>query len=91
MNNLVVEKYSETFKALSHPVRCGILVLLNQHECSVKEICEELHRRQSNISQHLQILRESGLLTFKNKGRRRIYKLNQNQQKIVEHLLEVKL
>jgi len=91
MNDLVAKKYSETFKALAHPVRCGILVLLNQHEYSVKEICEDLHRRQSNISQHLQILRESGLLTFKKKGRRRIYKLNQDQKEIVKHLLEFKL
>jgi len=91
MNSSRIIQYSQVFKVLSHPIRYAILVLLNQHDCTVKELCQELQRRQSNISQHLQILRKSGLLSFKCNGRQRIYTLNQNQQEIVNHLLSFKI
>ncbi|MFP3880899.1 MAG: ArsR/SmtB family transcription factor [Actinomycetota bacterium] len=49
-------------KALSDPKRILILDTLRRGERSVGEICEELDLPQTNISQHLGVLRSKGLV-----------------------------
>jgi ArsR family transcriptional regulator len=49
-------------KALAHPTRLGILCLLREGEKTVHELQTELGCTQSNISQHLGIMRERQIL-----------------------------
>jgi ArsR family transcriptional regulator len=63
------EKMTQLLKALAHPTRLDILFFLKDRdsECVCK-IYEELNLEQSNISQHLRILKNSGVLTSKKEG-----------------------
>jgi ArsR family transcriptional regulator, virulence genes transcriptional regulator len=49
-------------KALSDPKRLLILDTLRHGERSVGEICEQLDLPQTNVSQHLSVLRGKGLV-----------------------------
>lgn len=50
-------------RALSHPVRVRILRILEKHgECYCGDLCDAFPLAQSTISQHLKVLRESGLI-----------------------------
>jgi ArsR family transcriptional regulator, arsenate/arsenite/antimonite-responsive transcriptional repressor len=57
------EELARLSKALAHPVRVRIVrYLLEQEECMVGAIVEELPLAQSTVSQHLKVLREAGLI-----------------------------
>ncbi|CAN5900147.1 MAG: winged helix-turn-helix transcriptional regulator [Gemmatimonadetes bacterium] len=57
------EELSRLAKALGHPARVKILrFLLEQEECMVGTIVDELPLAQSTVSQHLKVLREAGLI-----------------------------
>jgi DNA-binding transcriptional ArsR family regulator len=53
---------SELLKALSHPLRLRILVVLNQGVASPSEIADELGESLGNISYHIKILEERGAI-----------------------------
>ena len=76
---------SQFFKALSHPTRLMIInELLNKKIC-VNDIEEILELRQSNISQHLSLLRLLNIVDFRNDGNKKCYFLN-NKDSIKEIL-----
>ena len=56
-----IERASRSLKAMSHPLRLKILCTLGDSEVSVQEIVEQVGTSQSNISQHLAILRDKGI------------------------------
>jgi ArsR family transcriptional regulator len=62
------ESMAEIAHALSHPVRLQILAILRESEAFVMHLTARLDRPQSNISQHLAILREAGLVTDERDG-----------------------
>ena len=64
MNNIL-----PIFKALSDETRLRILALLKESELCVCDIAETLKMTQPNISFHLGILREAGLIKDKKSGR----------------------
>lgn len=70
---------SDLFKALAHPTRVRILKHLRQGEKCVCEFTEDLDVEQSNMSQHLAILRKQGILSFRKEGLKVIYKVNYPQ------------
>lgn len=59
-------------KAMSHPIRLKILCILDNHSLSVQDIVEQVGTTQSNISQHLSILKDKGILSS-NKDANRVY------------------
>jgi DNA-binding transcriptional ArsR family regulator len=63
-----IEQASRALKAMSHPLRLKILCVLGDKEVSVQDIVENVGTSQSNISQHLAILRDKGVLRTR-KGR----------------------
>ncbi|MDT3700934.1 MAG: metalloregulator ArsR/SmtB family transcription factor [Thermincola sp.] len=67
---------AEFFKALAHPTRVKILKLLRDYERCVCEFTEDLEVEQSNMSQHLAILRKQGIVSFRKEGPKVIYKVN---------------
>ena len=71
-NDEDIERASRSLKAMSHPLRLKILCTLGDREISVQDIVEHVGTSQSNISQHLAILRDKGIL-FSRKDANRVY------------------
>jgi len=67
-----IERAARSMKAMSHPLRLKILCVLGEHEYSVQEIVKHVGTSQSNISQHLAILRDKGILASR-KDANRVY------------------
>ena len=68
------EGLAEVFKALAHPVRLQILIKTIDAELCVQDLQDDLDRSQPNISQHLTVLRERGLVVAERKGKRVCYR-----------------
>jgi ArsR family transcriptional regulator len=66
---------AKTLKAISHPLRLKILCTLNENELSVKEIVEKSGSSQSNISQHLNYLRDKNVLSSRRDANRVFYRI----------------
>lgn len=66
-----MENYTKIFKALSDTTRLKIMWLLNSidSKISVSEVVEVIGENQYNVSRHLSILKNAGLLTEKKEGR----------------------
>jgi DNA-binding transcriptional ArsR family regulator len=60
-------------KALGEETRLRILRLLFNEQLSVNEISERLEVSQYNVSKHLRIMREAGLLEGEKRGKQRLY------------------
>ncbi|BBZ02129.1 transcriptional regulator [Mycolicibacterium chitae] len=63
------------FGALAEPSRLRIVELLRTGPLSVGEIAEALDIRQPQVSKHLRVLDDSGLVSGAAQARRRIYRL----------------
>lgn len=62
-------------KAVSELNRLRIMRLLLKNELGVNDIAHELNISQYNVSKHLRILREAGLLEMRKQGQQRLYYL----------------
>jgi len=60
-------------KALGEGTRLRMLQLLAQEPLSVNTIAESLAVSPYNVSKHLRIMREAGLLDVKKQGRQHLY------------------
>jgi ArsR family transcriptional regulator len=70
-----IERASRSLKAMSHPLRLKILCTLGEQEVSVQDIVEHVGTSQSNISQHLAILRDKGILASRKDANRVYYRV----------------
>ena len=57
-----VDNLALLLKSISHPIRLKILCLLQDKELTVSEIREEVATSGANISQHLNIMRNRGII-----------------------------
>lgn len=65
MEHSDVENLAGLLKSISHPIRLKILCLLQEKEMTVGEIRDEVETTHANISQHLTILRNQGVIAFR--------------------------
>src|SRR3970040_244025 len=70
-----IDQASRALKAMAHPLRLKILCVLGTDEVSVQEIVECVGTSQSNISQHLAILREKRVLRTRKDANRVFYRV----------------
>jgi ArsR family transcriptional regulator len=70
-----LERASLSMKAIAHPIRLKILCTLGGREVSVQDIVADVGTSQSNISQHLAILRDKGILTARKDANRVFYRV----------------
>ena len=64
----LAELIARRFRALGDPTRVRVLDLLRDRELSVTTIAERLGAGQQNVSKHLAVLVESGMLTRRKDG-----------------------
>lgn len=74
-----IERASRSLKAMSHPLRLKILCTLGGQEVSVQDIVEQVGTSQSNISQHLAILRDKGILASRKDANRVFYRVGDSR------------
>ena len=67
---------ADAFNAVAEPRRRQILDLLAQREWPVNDLVEVLGLAQPQVSKHLRVLREVGLVHVRDQGRQRLYRLN---------------
>ncbi|MGB5080162.1 MAG: metalloregulator ArsR/SmtB family transcription factor [Burkholderiales bacterium] len=58
-----IERTAHAMRAMAHPLRLKILCVLGENEMRVRDIVEAVGTSQSNVSQHLAILREKSVLS----------------------------
>lgn len=66
---------TDAFNAVAEPRRREILELLVAGEQSVNELVSHLRLEQPQVSKHLRVLREVGLVEARVDGRQRLYRL----------------
>jgi ArsR family transcriptional regulator len=66
---------ARAFKAMGHPTRVHLLKRISTQPLCVMELQRGSDRSQSNISQHLRVLREGGLVVPERQGNLTCYRL----------------
>lgn len=72
-NDADIARAARCLKAMSHPLRLKILCVLGSNSISVQDIVDLVGTSQSNISQHLAILREKDIIDSDKKANRVYY------------------
>jgi len=89
----IYELQAEISKTLAHPLRLAILHSLRDGEKTVNELAEMFGAHQSNLSQHLALLRQRGIVKTRKQGSSIFYrtanpKINQACDMMREVLLD---
>jgi DNA-binding transcriptional ArsR family regulator len=67
---------ADAFNAVAEPRRREILDVLAEGERPVNDLVDLLGLAQPQVSKHLRVLREVGLVTVRDEGRQRVYRLD---------------
>jgi ArsR family transcriptional regulator len=70
-----IEQAARALKAIAHPLRLKALCVLDGEEICVQDIVAAVGTSQSNISQHLAILRDKGILVTRREANRIFYRI----------------
>lgn len=71
----VIKLTADFFKTLGHPVRIKILHCLEHGELCVCDLLEEIGIEQSNLSQHLGMMKKQGIIDSRKEGQKVIYRI----------------
>ena len=72
---LLFERQAEVAKAIAHPLRIAIVNFLKDGEQCVCDIAEHIGSERSNVSRHLSVMVNAGLLEYRKEGLKVIYRL----------------
>ena len=75
------EKSIKIFKALGHPIRYKIVKFLYDGPKCVCKLNEDIEFSQANLSQHLRILKEAGILSCEKVGMNTHYRISNKEIK----------
>jgi len=70
-----INKAAIALKAMGHPLRLKILCVIGDQELPVMEIVEQVGTTQSNVSQHIDILREKNIISSRRDGSKILCKI----------------
>lgn len=73
--DIVIKLTADFFKTLAHPARIKILHSLENGERCVCDLLEEIGIEQSNLSQHLGLMKKQGIIDSKKDGQKVIYRI----------------
>ena len=75
-NDADIDQASKSLKAMAHPLRLKILCILGRaEEIGVQELVDRVGTSQSNISQHLSILRDKEILECRKDANKVYYRI----------------
>jgi ArsR family transcriptional regulator len=75
LSEATLEKLAERFKALSEPMRLRLVYALMDGEKTVSQLVRETGAMQANVSKHLGILLEAGILGRRKEGTSAYYRI----------------
>ena len=75
MDRLLLQRHAELCQTLASPVRLEILNLLRDDEQRVSELAEATGLNQANVSQHLAVLRNKGIVSTRREGTNIYYRV----------------
>jgi DNA-binding transcriptional ArsR family regulator len=75
------------FSALAEPHRRAMLLLVRDGPHSVNEIAAHFDLSQQAVSQHLQVLKDAGLVAVRPQGQRRLYVVRPEGLQAVQEFL----
>lgn len=70
-----LEALANRFKALAEPTRLHILAAICDQERNVQDICDRTGLHQANVSKHLRLMKEAGVLACRREGAWRYYRV----------------
>ncbi|MFN4021672.1 MAG: ArsR/SmtB family transcription factor [Hydrogenophilus thermoluteolus] len=70
-----IEMAARALKSIAHPLRLKILCVIGEDEACVQEIVDAVGTSQSNVSQHLAIMRDKGILATRKEANRVFYRV----------------
>jgi DNA-binding transcriptional ArsR family regulator len=79
---------TDAFNAVAEPRRRQILDALAEGERPVNDLVRLLGLAQPQVSKHLRVLREVGVVAVRSEGRQRLYRLNGHALKPIHDWLE---
>jgi len=95
MNKKIYEMHADLCKVFTSPVRVELIDILRHEKKSVNELVDLMGLSQSNISQHLHILRERGVVRTEKEGKFVYYTLTNlkisEAFSLMKDILEVQL
>lgn len=71
--NLLYEKQAEIAKAIAHPLRIAVIDFLKDGERCVCDIAEHIGSERSNVSRHLAVMVNAGVLSCRKEGLKVFY------------------
>ena len=71
----LAELIARRFRAIGEPMRVRILDLLRDGELSVNDLAEQLGAGQQNVSKHLAVLADAGIVARSKEGTRVYYRV----------------
>lgn len=75
LSDPLVELIARRFRAMGEPMRIRVLDRLRDGELSVGELAEQLETSQQNVSKHLAVLTDAGILARRKDGNRHCYSI----------------
>ncbi len=78
---------AEFLKVLGHPERLAIVILTLEREMCVKELVEALGISQPKVSQHVGLMKELGILSYRKQGTKVLYRTSNELAKRIISLL----
>lgn len=82
-------KADSLLRVIDHPTSQKLLHAIYRHkEVSLVTLCKELGPQQDYLPRHLALLHQAGYLTFQQKGRTRLYSVNESRLKRVLDLVK---
>lgn len=76
MSKTIYDLHAEVFKALAHPLRLQVIEILQNGEQCFSEVHEQTGGLKSNLSQHMSIMVDSGILKARRDSRCNYYSLS---------------
>ncbi len=87
LHSMQVNQLADLAKVLSHPARISILNYIGDCDgCLCKDISEKIRLSQPTTSQHLQVIKKSGLLRSKFEGKAQYYYINKDKLTALKEL-----
>ena len=75
MNLQIYEKQADVAKAMAHPVRVATLEFVKDGEQCVCDIAEAVGTERSNLSKHLSVMVNAGVLASRKEGLKVFYRI----------------